>query len=156
MKRLVRKADFSNNGDYNVNLYQEGTVESGELILKDEIIESIMDNMDVQGESEFTPELRSRDYYTQDEAADATLSCEGTLDISVLENTFGEFTENDITVLEEELKDSEAFKDFLIICLEDIKDHNISTFKLGNVEISIKNKLIDVEAEADDIELNAY
>lgn len=154
MKRLVRKADFNNEADYNANLYESGSLETGDLIFKDDLMNFIMENIDIQGESEFSEGARSRDPYQQDDPDEVSLSCEGKLDLSTIESTFGKLTEIDVELLESELKDSEVFKEFITIELNEIKDSNISNFKLEKLDIKVSSASIEFEAEAGEFELN--
>lgn len=139
---------------FNTKLYQEGTIDSGDFIFKEEIIDYIIEKMKFQGDSEYEKGYSSNNYYIPDEPSNSYIKATGTLLLSVIENKYGSFNEGDSETLEHELNENEEFQTYLKEILNDHKSFVISNFQLGNTTIMVDSKSIIVEVEADDIELN--
>lgn len=139
---------------YNLDLYEEGTVESEEFIFKQEIVDFIIEHLKWKSDYEYYPEYRSRDWYVPSEPEYATLEAFGTLELSKLETQFGEFKDGDIEALEYELSENENFKQYLKEVLEEEKCYPISNFSLGEKNIKVDRKRIMIHIKADDIELD--
>ncbi|AEO93650.1 gp391 [Bacillus phage G] len=139
---------------YNLNFYKRGTVETKEFIFKDEIIEYIIEKIRIQGDSSYIPGYKSNSYYIPDDPGEVYLNCEGNLKLSIIEEKYGKFNDEDIEFLKDDLNENENFEEFLKAVLRDFKAHQISDFSIERKEIVVNKDSIYFLVEAGNFEIN--
>lgn len=115
--------------------------------LKFKLVESILDKMNWEGNSEFYPSFKSNDWLIQDDSVEVTLYAEGNVKL-----TDFNLSKEEIDDIVEELKDNETVSEFLADILDDFKDSHIQSYKF-DYKVSLKDDVIKITANTYEIEI---
>lgn len=153
MKRLKRTADDFTSKFLNVNsnLYEEGTVETEEFIVKDDVIDEILKEMKWDGNSEYFSGRKSWNYYQPDEPAGGYVNVTGVFDCTKLEPKYGPIYDRDVQLIVKFMNDDSFVSDFIRETVEEFAPIGVSVGDIDTV-ISQHDKEIVIEATSDDLE----
>lgn len=118
--------------------------------VKDEIITTIIEEMNWDGDSEATDEVKSNDWYTPNDPGQVYINVDGTASLEKITNEYGQLSSQDLMNLKAALEDSDDFKDEIESIMKEFKDSMITDFTVNKIEVSITNTEVKVSADATD------
>lgn len=110
LRKILAAIQRTEEGDFNTELYKDGALENYTYLMKDDVVERVLEELDYEVDYENTP----------DEGYGFQFSVNGNGTLASVKSQYGELTEDDLHYLQEELNDSTIVDAYLKDLVNDV------------------------------------